>query len=260
MKWMTTEQPQGAHPDAPRSPILLHRFQHVFRTSGMKPAGGRKKHGDEPFIEAQTDNYGFPHRVTNRSNARRNSSGVASSAARRGLITMSHSGENSCKRKRRTSRNRRFIRFLVTAFPNARGMVKPRRGPSPAPRGTSRQKAEKYTLAIRVPWLYALRKSEVLRIRKLLGNPNLVGVPDGSLVAHRELMAAFGAASRENSPPVLGTHSYPKSVRFCPFPIIWLKCAFWHLILGPGQARNVEVNFQYRRPWKTVSNQAEPSR
>ena len=43
------------------------------------------------------------------------------------------------------------MRFRLGALPNFRGMVNPSLGPSPAPRGTSRQKAEKYALAIRFP-------------------------------------------------------------------------------------------------------------
>ena len=83
-------------------------------------------------------------------------------------------------------------------------------------------------------------------MRALFGNPNLVGVPQGSFVANREFMAALGAAPREHGPPVLGTHAYPKSMRFCPFAVVWLKCAFWHSILRPGQmTRNVELNLKY---------------
>src|SRR5260370_44138 len=99
-----------------------------------------------------------------------------------------------------------------------------------------RQNAGKYGPAIRSPWLYALRKSEVLRMRALFGKPNLVGVPQGSFVANREFMAALGAAPREHGPPVLGAHAYPKSVGLGPFAVVWLKCAFWHwLSLGPGK-------------------------
>jgi hypothetical protein len=68
-------------------------------------------------------------------------------------------------------------------------------------------------------------------MRALFRKPNLVGVgvPDGSLVADREFMAALGAAACEHGPAILGTHAYPKSVRLGPFAIIWLKSAFWHL-------------------------------
>jgi hypothetical protein len=170
-----------------------------------------------------------------RSTARRSSSGEALRAARRGLITMSQWGENSGQRTRNVSRNRLFTLFRLTAFPKARGTVNPSLGPSPAARGTLRQKAVKYWPANRTPVLYAWRKSEVLRIRELLGNPNLVGVAEGSLVANREFMAAFGTSPRQDGPAVLGAHAHTKPVGLGPFPIIWLKCTFWHLNPRPGR-------------------------
>src|SRR5689334_17825135 len=130
---------------------------------------------------------------------------------------MSQCGEIWCIRARIASRNRLLTRFLFTAFPKARGTVKPNLGPSPSPRGIRRQNAAKYGPAIRLPWLYALRKSEVRRIRALFGKPKLVGVPDSSLVADCEFMAAFGAAPRNYRPSILGTHAYPKPMRLCPF-------------------------------------------
>jgi hypothetical protein len=146
------------------------------------------------------------------------------------LITMSHCAATSCRRTRIASRSRLFARFRITAFPKARGTVKPSLGPSSSPRGMRRQNAAKYGPAIRLPWLYALRKSEVRRIRALFGKPKLVGRPHSSLVANCEFMAAFGPAPRQHRPSIFGTHAYPKPVRFCPFAIVWLKCTFWHLI------------------------------
>ena len=147
---------------------------------------------------------------------------------------MSHSGANSRKRTRKISRNRLFTLFRLTAFPKVRGTVNPILGPSFPSRCALRQKAAKYWLAIRVPSWYALRNSEAFRIRALFGKPSLVGVPDGSLVANREFMAALGAAPRQHGPPVFGAHTHQKSVGLGPFPIIWLKCPFWHVILTPG--------------------------
>jgi hypothetical protein len=72
-------------------------------------------------------------------------------------------------------------------------------------------------------------------MRALLGKPKLVGVPDGSLVTHREFMAALGAAPRDYCPSILGAHAYQEPVRLCPFTVVRLKCAFWHLILYPGK-------------------------
>jgi hypothetical protein len=93
------------------------------------------------------------------------------------LITISHWGAISWNRIRSTSRIRLFTRFRNTALPKARGTVNPSLGPWPGSRGTWRQNAAKYGLAIRVPLLYALRKSEVRRIRALFGKPKLFGVP-----------------------------------------------------------------------------------
>jgi hypothetical protein len=49
-------------------------------------------------------------------------------------------------------------------------------------------------------------------------------------------MAAFGAAPGEYGAPIFAAHTYPEPVRLCPFAIVRLKCAFWHVIfLGPGK-------------------------
>jgi hypothetical protein len=195
----------------------------------MKPAGRRQKRREEALVETQSGDYRFPHCVTSRSRARRSSAGDAVQASRRGFITISQAGENSGKRTRSASRKRLFIRFRLGALPNFRGIVNPSLGPSPMPRGTSRQKAAKYALAIRFPWSYALRKSEVLRIRALFGKPRLVGVPYGSFVADRKFMAALGATPSQHGASVLGAHPHPKSVSLCPFAVVWLKCPFWHV-------------------------------
>jgi len=100
---------------------------------------------------------------------------------------------------------------------------------------------------MRFPWLYALRKSEVLRTRALLGNPNLVGVPDGSLVADREFVAALGAAPRQHGSAVLGAHAYPEPVCLCPFTVVGLKCAFWHWLSFTTGHRPESLNYQYSK-------------
>jgi hypothetical protein len=48
------------------------------------------------------------------------------------LITISHSGPMRANSSRIASRRRRFMRFLRTARPSARGTVNPIRGPFPA--------------------------------------------------------------------------------------------------------------------------------
>ena len=219
----------------------------------MKTARRWQKRRNKPFIGTQDHDYSLAHCAISRSNSRLNSFGDAAKAARRGLNTISHSGANSSTRTRSISRNRLFTRFRTTAFPSARGKVKPNRGP--AFWGILRQKAVKYWPAIRFPWVYARRKSEVLRIRsgfrvrrcgasacgkeapsRCAGRKTgLSGVPDGSLVAHRELVAAFGAAACQHGAPILGAHPHPKPMGFGPFTIIRLKCTFWHVILGNGR-------------------------
>src|SRR5260370_22047405 len=222
---MTGEQAAQAHPDAAQGAILVHRLEHVFRTSGAETAGRGKERRDEALVETQRGDYCLAHFFPSRSNSRRSSSGDAFKAARRGLMTISHCCDISAKRSRSASLIRLFARFRSTAFPKARGRVNPSLGPSSAARGTRRQNAAKYGPAIRSPWLYALRKSEVLRMRALFGKPNLVGVPQGSFVANREFMPAPCASPRGHGPPVLCSHSYPQSVGLGPFAGVWLKCA-----------------------------------
>ncbi len=151
-------------------------------------------------------------------------------------MTMSHSGATSGNRIRSASRIRRFARFRNTAFPNARGTVNPNRGPWPDSRCTRRQNAAKHRPVNRFPSLYVLRKSAVRRIRTVFGKPKLVGVPDSSLVANGELMAALGSAPGKHGAAIFGGHSYAESMCLCPFAVVWLKGAFWHFeFLGPGK-------------------------
>ena len=65
-------------------------------------------------------------------------------------------------------------------------------------------------------------------MRTLLGNGKLLGVPDNSLVADRELVTTLCAAAREDSSTVLSFHAGTETVCLCPFSIVWLKCTFWH--------------------------------
>ena len=78
----------------------------------------------------QGENYDPLHFENNLSTSRASSAGAASSAARRGLNTISQCGSTSPNLSRTTSRNRRRIRFLTTALPKARGVVNPTLGPS----------------------------------------------------------------------------------------------------------------------------------
>jgi two-component system, chemotaxis family, response regulator Rcp1 len=157
-------------------------------------------------------------------------------AGRRGLITISHSGATSASRTLSASRILRFTRFRSTAFPNALGTVNPSRGPQSDGRCTRKQNAAKHRPVIRFPSLYALRKSAVRRIRELFGKPKLVGVPDGSLVANGEFVAALGPAPGKYGAAIFRGHTYAESMCLCPFTVVWLKGAFWHFeFLGPGK-------------------------
>jgi len=233
---MAAQQPQQASPNSTQNTVSFNRFHHVFRTGGRKPAGRRQKRRHKAFVEPQSSNYGLLHCVTNRSTSRRSSSNGATIAGRRGLITMSHSGATSDNRTRSASRILRFTRFRNTAFPKARGTVNPSLGPLLGSRSTRRQNAAKHRPVNRFPSLYALRKSAVRRIRAPFGKPKLVGVPDGSLVADGELMAALGSAPGQHGAAILRGHAYEKSMCLGPFAVVWLKGAFWHFeFLGPGK-------------------------
>jgi hypothetical protein len=157
------------------------------------------------------------------------------------LITIFHSGATSDSRTRSASRILRFTRFRSTAFPNARGTVNPSLGPSLRSGCTRRQNATKYRPVNRFPSLYAFRKSAVRRIRALFGKPKLVGVPKGSLVANGELVAALGSAPGKHGAAIFCGHSYAESMCLCPFSVVWLKGAFWHLSSSArASTRNVE--------------------
>ena len=96
-------------------------------------------------------------------------------------------------------------------------------------------------------------------MRTVLGNEKLFCVPDGSLVAHTELVAAFCAASRKYCAPVFTLHTRAKPMRFCPLTVIWLKCTFWHFYTRFGQANRFALpNFASPRSDPTFSIRAEP--
>jgi hypothetical protein len=130
LKRMAARQAAQPHPKSPRRSVALDRLAHVVRARGIKAASGRQQGGHTQFVYAQTAAYDPLQRRKSFSTSR-NSSGIgASSAFRRGLMTMDHCGFNRSSRCRTASRKRRRIRLRVTALPIARGRVKPMRGPS----------------------------------------------------------------------------------------------------------------------------------
>ena len=80
-------------------------------------------------------------------------------------------------------------------------------------------------------------------MRADLGNGKLFCVPDGSLVAHAELVATFGAAARKDRTPVFTLHTRAEPMRFCPLTVVWLKCTFWHFSTRCGQANRFALPY-----------------
>ena len=58
--------------------------------------------------------------------------------------------------------------------------------------------------------------------------PVLMGVPDGSFVAHRQLVTAPRAAARQHGAAIFRFHPGPESVSLRALAIIRLKCTFRH--------------------------------
>jgi len=166
-----------------------------------------------------------------RSTSRRSSSGEASRAGRRGFTTISHRGAMSPSRRRNCSRSRRLARFRRTAIPKARGTVNPMRGPCVWSRSSAKRNAAKYGPVNRCPFSYTRRKSVERRMRALFGSLKLLCVADGSLVAHGELVTAFGAPPGQHGTAVLRFHANPEPVSFGPLTIVRLKCTFRHLVV-----------------------------
>ena len=87
-------------------------------------------------------------------------------------------------------------------------------------------------------------------MRTVLGNEKLFCVPDGSLVAHTELVAAFCAASRKYRAPVFTLHSRAKPMRFCPLTVIWLKCTFWHFFYSVRASEPIRATQLCKSPFR----------
>jgi hypothetical protein len=79
-------------------------------------------------------------------------------------------------------------------------------------------------------------------MREELGNdclppePDLMGVPDSSFVADRQLMAAPCAAAREHGAAILRFHAGPESMGLRALAIIRLKCTFRHWLSSLARA------------------------
>jgi hypothetical protein len=104
---------------------------------------------------------------------------------------------------------------------------------------------------------YAARSHRPPLACRHLGLPRIVarlGVPDRSLVAHRQLVAAFRAAPRQNCPAILARHASTETMSLRPFAVIGLKCTFWHLgSIATGRRAPVA------RPCTIMDSAIEPS-
>jgi hypothetical protein len=79
---------------------------------------------------------------------------------------------------------------------------------------------------------YAARSHRPHLACRHVGLPQIVarlGVPDRSLVANSQFVAAFRAAPCENCPAILARHAGTETMSLRPFAVIGLKCTFWHL-------------------------------
>jgi hypothetical protein len=74
--------------------------------------------------------------------------------------------------------------------------------------------------------------------------PDLMGVPDSSFVADRQLMAAASAAARQHGAAILRFHPGPESVSLRALAIIGLKCTFRHGLSSLARRRTCRSNFE----------------
>jgi len=153
MKWMAAAEPFQPQPDAAQDTVSRDGVHHVLRTGRPEAARRRQPGRNGCFIKSQqAENDHARHRSISLSNCRVNSANGASAAARRGFRTMSNAGSICFNRTRSCSRIRRRIRLRITAFPTARGIVKPMRGPSSRLVAEGRnRKATKYGHEKRLP-------------------------------------------------------------------------------------------------------------
>ena len=65
---------------------------------------------------------------------------------------------------------------------------------------------------------------------------DLMGIPDSSFVADRQLMAAARATAREHGAAILRFHPRPESMGLGALAIIGLKCTFRHRLSSLARA------------------------
>ena len=130
VEWVAAAEPRNTKADPTADAVALDSFPHVFRTGRVESACGGQQRRDRPLIDTQRSCYEFAHR---RNSFRTSASISGKGAARtdfRGLKTTDHPSGSSGRCSRTASLMRRRTRFRTTAFPIARGTVKPTLGPS----------------------------------------------------------------------------------------------------------------------------------
>ncbi len=135
-------QPLHTQPHALNGSVFFDRLEHVLGACRIISASGRQERRDHQFVALEGHGYDCLHLANNRPTSRRKSSNGASSTLRRGLKTIFQLSGSRSNWDRTASRIRRFSRLRVTAFPNARGTVKPKRAGVGGP-DARRQKAAK---------------------------------------------------------------------------------------------------------------------
>lgn len=255
---MTTKEPPDSQPQTRQQTMLFDGLVHIFRAGWVKTACGRKQRRYAPLVQTQDACHEFTHRSNSRRTSVSRVRNSIESRGLRGLNTMSHTGGRPARFSRTASRIRRFMRLRTTAFPIARGTVKPTRGPSSRD-SCRRQNAANKGQECRKPWSYTFRKSLRRRIRNSFGNPNpgpateielaQFGGANVPLVTDSQLVTAPGAAPCENGSAVLGFHAGAKPVCFRAFAVIRLKRTFWHVadsrVWRERATPQMESNLQY---------------
>jgi hypothetical protein len=74
--------------------------------------------------------------------------------------------------------------------------------------------------------------------------PVLMGVPDSSFVADRQLMAAPSAAARQHGSAILRFHPGTESMSLRALAIIGLKCTFRHGLSSLARRRTCRSIFE----------------
>src|SRR5258705_12716021 len=103
MERVAAQQAFDSAPDAACDAINLNGLRHVFRASGMKPAGGRQHWREPSLIETQKTDQEVLHLSISLSTSRSIASRGAVNTGLRGLKTMRHLESRQTNRIRTAS-------------------------------------------------------------------------------------------------------------------------------------------------------------